>query len=116
MNINQTQLVHNIIQNGTMGAVPLIFLIISFVFLIIQVTNQVKIQNSWLHNTKILCVKQNASYVANCTCNWRLVSRTIEESSLNINLQPNVVLDNLHVCYVISLFKNFLLCPNQNSI
>lgn len=80
-----------------MSVTSLLFCIVPLICINLQVSNQVQIQNSWIHNTKLLCVKQNASYVANSKCNMELVSRSTELSNIDIVLQPNVVLHNLHV-------------------
>lgn len=111
INFNQIQCLNTIHKSSAMGVISVLFLI--FFFIIIQVTNQVEIQKSWIHNTKLLCVKQNASYVANSTCNLVLVSRNTELNNINIVLQPNVVLHNLHVTtYLVKhLYDPFLVLP-----
>lgn len=103
------QCLFNIHQNITMSAVSVIFLVSSIICIIIQITNPVKIQNSWIHNTKLLCVKHNESYVANSTCSLKLISRSTELSNINIVLQPNIILRNLHVTLPIHNNYNIIL-------
>lgn len=60
---------------------------------------------------KFLCVGANPQYVVNTTCKIRLINRSNQLYNMNIELQPNVTLYNMHVKIAISIkySRNYLI-------
>lgn len=83
-------------MNNRLVAMPLLrfWLIIQVLFQQLYANTQAR---SVVIGKKFLCVEANPQYVLNLTCKIRLVNRSTQLYNMNIELQPNITLDNIHV-------------------